>query len=220
MTQTTTASATEPVISKTYPETGFTSIANKIDGNITFTQENSYSIVVSAQQFILDILNVQVTNSQLIISYVSQAPPHLPVSITISSPELSGISLFGSGNFNSAQAIQANDLNLQQSGSGNISLASFTGQSLEAQTSGSGNLSINAGSVSSQDLNISGLGKMLLPAVTSEQATAKISGTGTIKINVTQTLNAKISGAGDIYYSGNPTVTQKVTGSGKVIHVQ
>jgi hypothetical protein len=212
--------STEPIISKDYPESGFTSIANKIDGDIDFKQESPYSIVVSAQQFILDIISVQVTDSQLVISYLRPAPPHLPVSIAISSPTISGISVFSSGNFSSGQAIESDDLNLLQSGSGDISLASYTGQSLEAKISSSGDIVINGGSVSSDDLTVSGSGDMLLSNLVSEDATLKISASGDIKVNVTKTLNIKISGSGDVYYSGTPAVSSKITGSGKVIHVK
>jgi len=221
MTQTQTAPSTEPIISQSYPEIGFTSIANKIDGNISFTQGSSYSILISAQQFILDIINVQLHNTQLVISYTtSQVPPHLPVSITISAPELNGVSLYGSGNFTAGAAVESNDLDLQQSGSGNITLASYTGQTLEANISGNGNLTINGGSATLETLNISGSGSMLLPTVTSEQATLKITGSGNIKLNVTQTLDVKITGSGSVYYSGNAVVTSKITGTGKVHQVQ
>lgn len=214
-TQTTTS--TEPIVSKTYDLSNFTSINNEMDGSIAFTQASTFSVVINAQQSILDIISAVVTNDTLVIKYTSRAPSHLPVSIVISAPELLGFTLSGSGNFNAQESLSSSSLNLVIGGAGDISIAGYTGANLDASINGNGNITINAGNVSSENLQIAGAGNMTLSGLATVAASTNTSGSGNISVNVSTTLNVNISGNGNVYYTGNPAVTSNITGTGKVV---
>ncbi len=132
--------------------------------------------------------------------------------------ELKSISRGGSGWLKVSSPMLSSEVELKNSGSGDIFVQEFQGGTLQASCSGSGKIIIEAGSTKSQKLCVSGSGQIENQGLYSESSYCNISGSGKIFVQVSQLLNAQISGTGKITYIGTPLqLTSTVSGSGEII---
>ncbi|MEX6690408.1 DUF2807 domain-containing protein [Danxiaibacter flavus] len=102
------------------------------------------------------------------------------------------------------------------SGSGELSVNGFNGNSLSLDLSGSNNVSV-VSSYANADISMSGSGNVNGAEFKTKKATTHISGSGTIELSCSDNLTAHISGSGNIYYWGSPSLDVSVSGSGKVV---
>jgi hypothetical protein len=174
---------------------------------------------VSAQRNILDVLETYVSNNKLVIKYRNNVNvrSHLPVTITLSAPDISSIFLSGSGNLETTGSFTPANLDLAVSGSGNIHMQQVHTGNIEAFVSGSGSIHANNGTTIEQKITISGSGNIDLSNVSAKKVSTITSGSGNIKLYATDWLNVKISGSGNVYYRGNPSINTSISGSGSVI---
>ena len=213
-----TSSMTDPIVSQTYDLTNFSAISSSLDGNVYFSIADTYSVVIQAQQFILDIIEAEVVNNTAQFEFTTWiVPSHLPITITITAPSLVGVTMPGSGNFYTSSGVSGTSLNLVTNGSGSINFLSYSGQNLTTNISGNGNITISGGSVTTESLTLNGSGSMALSGIAAATANTTTNGSGNMHVNVTTTLNVTISGSGNVYYTGNPTINKRISGSGKVI---
>lgn len=206
-------------VTETRDLSGFNKISLDIDADIYYTQDSVYYVEISAQQNVLDVITTEISSGELEIDSRKWIRKHNGIKITIHSPDLYALDISGSGNIESAAAISTTTLELNISGSGNISLAAVNSAELEAKISGSGNISASGGAVTNQKVTISGSGNIEMTGLSANHSDAKISGSGNISVWAVDQLKATISGSGDIRYSGNPAVNTTISGSGSVIHI-
>jgi hypothetical protein len=184
------------------------------NGKVFITQGNAQSVVVKAQRNVLDELNTNVSGGELRISFRRCIKSASPIEIYLTMPQIQGIRLSGSGDVEGMNRWQANNLDLQLSGSGNIR-AQFDALNTFAQLSGSGKI-MASGTSLDFNTNLSGSGKIEAFGLISDDCEAQISGSGSMEINVSKQLNAKISGSGNIWYKGSPNINSQISGSGSV----
>ncbi|TAG94525.1 MAG: DUF2807 domain-containing protein [Bacteroidetes bacterium] len=124
----------------------------------------------------------------------------------------------GSGTIISEGSINLENVEIRQSGSGNIRITQLkVATKVDASISGSGNLQIESGSSKQIEAKISGSGNIDAGRFETENAEAKISGSGNILINASKNMSAKISGSGNIGYRGSASSVEKsISGSGKI----
>lgn len=206
-------------VTETRDLSGFNKISLDIDADVYYTQDSVYFVEISAQQNILNVITTEISDGELEIDSKKWIRKHSGIKIIIHSPDLREVDLSGSGNFESAGMLTTTNLELEVSGSGNISFAGVTISVLDADISGSGNIHIYGGAVISQEAEVSGSGSIEMHSLTANQSTAKISGSGSISVWAMNQLNATISGSGDIKYKGNPVINTSISGSGSVIHI-
>lgn len=207
------------VVTETRDLSGFNRIALSIDADVTYVQDSVYFIELSAQKNVLNVITTDISAGKLKIEFKRWVLKHKDIKITIHSPELRGIDLSGSGDFEASSGISTSELELNISGSGDIELAAVHADGLEAKISGSGNISVSGGVVTNQRVTISGSGSIDMDDLTATDSDAKISGSGSISVWVLNQLKATISGSGNIRYKGNPVVNTNISGSGSVIHI-
>lgn len=199
--------------------TGFNKISLSIDGDVNYVQDSVYFVEISAQQNVLDVITTEISGGELKIGADRWIRKHNGIKIIIHSPDLRGMTLSGSGNMESSSDILTPDLELNVSGSGNISLTSVHTDQLEVTISGSGNIQVSGGAATNQKANISGSGNVEMDDLTANESDAKISGSGSVSVWSVNHLKANISGSGDVKYKGNPIVDANISGSGSVIHI-
>jgi len=199
--------------------TGFNKISLSIDGDVNYVQDSVYFVEISAQQNVLDVITTEISGGELKIGADRWIRKHNGIKIIVHSPDLHGMTLSGSGNMESSSDILTPDLELNVSGSGNITLASVHTDQLEVTISGSGNIQVSGGAATNQKANISGSGNVEMDDLTANESDAKISGSGSVSVWSVNHLKATISGSGDIKYKGNPIVDANISGSGSVIHI-
>ncbi len=195
----------------------FNAISMGVPGDLYITQGNSISLEVKGDSDDLEDLVTEVRNSTLVIRYerTSWNFGRDRVSIYVTTPEISKISLGGSGKVISENTLQSDHLELSVSGSGKMELQVETDE-MDASISGSGNMTIS-GEADEVQLTISGSGNMDAEDLMADRYEVRISGSGRSRIHVGDELDAKISGSGSVYYAGDPDkVISNVSGSGRV----
>jgi hypothetical protein len=171
----------------------FTTIKSSISGNITITESNDQQLMVSAQENLISLLETEVVNGTLFISFGSHAVvSDSLIAIQIYLPRLNGVTQTGSGNITSELAIP--EINLL--GSGTIKCS---------------------GKTDLVQVKLAGSGVVNLEEVISSKADVKITGNGNVSLHVTNDLNVTIPGTGIVYYSGLPKIQKNITGTGQVI---
>ena len=215
----------------------FDQIDNSTSCNIIYRKADTASILITAEQNILDHIVTEVCNHKLeirirplgIILDYSKRPE-----ITVTSPSLNEVNLSGSGSL-SADEMSGTSVSARVSGSGNIEVNRINCTDLSAMVSGSGDIALKVAECTYSDISTSGSGTISVTGQCDKEnarisgsgkidgrnfltnsATMSISGSGNIYGNVKDYLKATISGSGDIYLYGNPQIDQKRSGSGKI----
>jgi hypothetical protein len=173
----------------------FTSLDLAGSNNVTITVGKPQSVVVRADSTLINHVTTDVVAGTLVIGDTGSVTASGPMSVDVSVPSLTALSL---------------------SGSGQISATGISTPQLTVTISGSGQLSA-AGTATRLDVTINGDGKAQLSKLTARDVHAVVSGSGLIQVTATASLDAAVPGSGTIIYSGNPPqVTTSVTGSGTV----
>ena len=195
----------------------FHAISMGVPGELYITQGNHVSLEVKGDPDDLEDLVTEVKNNTLVIKYERTGWNfgRDRVSIYVTTPDISEISLGGSGKVISENLLQSDELALHVSGSGKMNLQ-VEADEIEASISGSGNMTIT-GEADAVQLTISGSGNLDAEDLKVDRYEVRISGSGRSRINVGDQLDAKISGSGSVYYTGDPDkVISNVSGSGRV----
>ena len=208
-----------PIVTETRTVPAFTGINFDIPGNLHYTPGSTFKLELSSQENLLDVIETYVSGNDLKIRVKSGT--HIKskedIDVFVEAPDLTYLSLGGSGYMEVSQLYKPNDLRLVVSGSGRIQISQMETNALNAEISGSGSLQINNGKSNREQVNISGSGMADFLNFATDDAVTQTSGSGTIQLQVNKTLEAYISGSGVVMYKGNPTVKSSVSGSGRVV---
>lgn len=135
--------------------------------------------------------------------------------IYITTPELTGVSLAGSGRVKSNDPFSSKEFDANISGSGKMEL-NITVDEIDIDISGSGKM-ILAGSSKEADISISGSGDLEAEAFRVNEADINIMGSGTCRLHVREKIDSRIMGSGNIYFAGDPKhVNNNSMGSGRI----
>ena len=173
----------------------FTSLELAGSNNVTIIVGRAQSVVVHADSNLINHVTTDVVAGTLVIGDTGSFTASGPMSVDVSVPSLTALTL---------------------SGSGQISVTGISTPQLTVTVSGSGRVSA-AGTATRLDVTINGSGQAQLSQLTARDVHAVVSGSGLIQVTATTSLDAAVPGSGTIVYGGNPPqVTTSVTGSGTV----
>ena len=197
---------------------GFDEISLGISGDLYLRQGSQTNLELEGDSDELDDIITEVKGNALVIKYKNNVRWGFRrdrVTIYLTMPEISVVSLGGSGKIIGENTIESDNLSLSVSGSGRIELE-IEADELEQKISGSGSISVS-GNADRADISISGSGNLDALDLEVDACVVKISGSGRCKIYVGDSLEANISGSGSVYYKGDPDkIRSNVSGSGKV----
>jgi hypothetical protein len=216
----------------------FTSIENSTSIDVVFQKGEKTSVTIDAEENLIDYIVTETDNNTLVIhtreGYSCLNFNVKPV-ITVTSPGLAKVYLYGSGNF-MADEMAGENAFIKVTGSGSVSISKMVCTKLTMNITGSGNIKINncqnesseisitgsgdidlAGQGNSSNISITGSGEIYSEGWLLISANITITGSGSVFTSVSQSLIAIISGSGNIYLKGNPFVSQTITGSGRII---
>ena len=199
--------------------TDFSGVSASIGGKIYYKIDAVYKVEITAQRNILDVIQATKINGHLLLKIKDgvRIKSNEEIIVNISAPTADYLHLSGTGDLAVIGDINAVNLDMGISGTGNIAASSINvTDKIKAEISGSGDINVQAGTARNEDLRISGNGKLFMDGVVAEKATTNISGSGDMQVNVSQTLDATISGSGSVYYRGHPLISTNISGSGKV----
>lgn len=134
--------------------------------------------------------------------------------VRINARALQSISISGSGDLG-VETFKGDSLGLSISGSGDAQFGLVEVKDLNVNISGSGDLRL-AGRAEQQSWSLSGSGDVDARALAGRSAKVNIHGSGDVALGVTEQLDVQLSGSGDLTYAGRPQLRQSVSGSGEV----
>ena len=198
---------------------GFTEIESDIDADIDIYYSQKDSIVIEAQENILEILETEVRSGKLDIEYSVNVKEHDGVYIKIYVAELDGIILKGVGDIVLVDTFLADNLFIDLRGVGDIVCEDITANNIDINLSGSGDIELYGTEVEELDIDLSGVGDINTYGILADEVDVNHSGVGKCKIRFVSILDIKITGVGDVYYIGNPRyVHSSISGIGNVIN--
>jgi hypothetical protein len=164
--------------------------------NVVVSAGARQSVVVSADDNLLDRVTTRVGSGTLVIGSIGSFETRVPMSVRVTVPTLDAVTLSGSGMV-AAEGIDAAALRMTLSGSGLLRAS---------------------GTVDHLDVVLGGSGDAELGGLQARDARAVVTGSGRIVVYVTGALDASVPGSGAVLYRGSPAhVTTMVTGSGAVV---
>ena len=199
--------------------TPFTSVVTSASADVTITTGDSLQVMLSDYENLIDLWDLKVENSQLIIETKPfKSLVNSKAKVTIVMPAtLKEVKIAGSRNIDLNSPFPLVEKCII-SGSGNITghaITNYTDLTLTISGSGSFNF---VGTANRVKATTTGSGKMYLSNLVANDVRCLISGSGNMYVHAQNSLNATITGSGNIIYSGNPTVDVKTSGSGSVRH--
>ena len=183
--------------------------------NVFLSQGANQLVEIEADDNIVPIITTQVRGGELEISTSRNFRSSNPVNVYITIPEITSISVDGSGDVFGENELGGDNLELEVSGSGNMDLELYYAQ-LDVESNGSGDFQL-FGEVDDQVIRISGSGNYQARDLVSKNCDIRISGSGDAAVFASELLQAEIRGSGNILYYGGPQVESAVSGSGNVI---
>ena len=174
---------------------GFSSVEMSGSGELQIEQTGTESLVISADDNLLQYLTSDVSGGQLRLGMKSGSfSPSTPVVYKLTVKNLKGIALSGSGSIN-GKALATDSMKIELSGSGEIT---------------------TAGSTDHMEVVISGSGNVHGEGLKSKDARVEIDGSGSATVAASQRLDVNINGSGNVEYIGDPMVSTNNHGSGSV----
>ncbi|MEM9919091.1 MAG: head GIN domain-containing protein [Bacteroidota bacterium] len=193
----------------------FTGIKLRIGADVYIRQGSPQKVEIEAQQNIINQLDRDIDNDNWEIEFDGCVKNHRDIRVFVTLPEIKNISIEGSGSVFSENTLDADQLVLRISGSGDMDLA-VDADELDTKISGSGDIKIE-GKSNEFDLRINGSGDFRAFNMDAERGDIRITGSGNAEVTVENVLDVNITGSGDVRYRGNPTINEKITGSGDLI---
>ena len=204
-----------PIQTETRSASDFHAIDLEIAGDLEVTVGENFAVEVSAQQNLLPLLKTVVENGALRIYTDESFSNSDDIKIRVTAPAFDRFALGGSGTIRILNAIRAEKMIFDLTGSGDIYSPQSDFGALFINIVGSGNVELG-GKANEMKADIAGSGDVKAKNLTSNSLKAGISGSGSVTADVSSELRADISGSGDVFYSGNPHVESNVSGSGSV----
>jgi Putative auto-transporter adhesin, head GIN domain len=149
-------------------------------------QTGKESLIITAEDNLLPLLESQVTDGTLSISAVNNTDinPTKSIDFAIEVKSLEGFNMTGVGSIE-AKGIQGNRLTIGLTGAGDMSIE---------------------GAADSLDLNLEGVGNYDGEDFKTKQAKVHSEGVGSAVLNVSDRLDVSVSGIGAVEYIGSPKV--------------
>lgn len=195
-------------VTKKYHVSPFDKIENHAAANIVFTQGNVCKVEAQGPENYIGHLVVSTKDNKLTIKLDNpkinfRSLKKNGVTFTVSAPTLTQVVQKGVGNITLKDSIQANNLNITNSGVGNISSDDLMCNQLTVSINGVGEINLN-GSANSATYVSTGVGNLDVQNLKAQNVKATLSGVGSISCYASERISAHSKGVGNIEFYGNP----------------
>ncbi|MCC8146081.1 MAG: DUF2807 domain-containing protein [Bacteroidales bacterium] len=175
---------------------------------------------VSVDKNIFPSLDISVKNNRLIITQNNDSilkPTQFK--IFTNSQNIRKINIEGAGELVMQREVNARDMEIVITGSGNIQADSLYCENLKVELAGSGNLTVK-GAATNAHFTVKGSGNIQAFDYLVQHLNCTIAGSGNVEAYVHESLVALTKGSGNLKYKGNPekTATEQ-KGSGNIVSV-
>jgi hypothetical protein len=201
----------------------FTKISFRVPGKLYLRQGSTQKVEIEGKKDILKEIETDVEGNRLVIGKESKWMDwdwdgNEKVNVYITVATIEGLSVSGSGDLIGETKIVADDLDLNVSGSGSLTVEVDARGDVEADVSGSGDLQMK-GKCRSFDSDVSGSGSVKVDAIIAETADFGLSGSGKIFASgSSDRVKTSISGSGKLLAANMETnrCEVRISGSGDV----
>ena len=195
----------------------------QVDGpfQVTLTTGKAVSAIASGSSQATDRVSIEVQGRTLRVrpnrsgwgGYPGEGSG--PVTIAISTHNLRGASVTGSGSI-SIDKVKAMKFDAMVSGSGRVAVASMDADTLNLGLLGSGKISM-AGKVKQLRATVQGNGDLDAPMLWADDAQVNSETSGNVAVAVRRAARITSQGSGETRILGTATCTTTATGSGRVV---
>jgi hypothetical protein len=176
---------------------------------------NSSSLLIEVSEGFEDFIKSEVEASVLKITSDKRMKQPKILKLTVVTPEISSVKLFGAAEMKSTDTLRAENLEVKLSGAASANLILVV-QNLKTEISGAGNFTA-AGFAINHVSNISGAGDLKAFSLATQKTALTVTGAGDAQVNASKELQVKASGAGDVIYINEPeNLIAEVSGAGEV----
>ena len=196
----------------------FNAVALAFSGDVYITQGSPQKVEIEADKSSMEIIETEVEGNTLVLKTKNGHWRDLgKIKAYITMPEVSSLSISGSGDMICETSISTHEIKLEVSGSGSLAVRKLEAPDISAVITGSGDVTL-AGTSNGQGLLnaiITGSGSFNAEELQVGNADVNITGSGSARVNVLKELETNITGSGSVLYKGNPIINANATGSGK-----
>jgi hypothetical protein len=186
---------------------------------VRFHTSTEYRAVVTIDSNLNKYFETIVRDEVLIIRYKPLRSYSFTKGIVdVYCPNITGVSISGSGRFEAIDKVTAPVFKTDISGSGTL-YGTIECIDFSVHISGSGEINIT-GNSQNAEIDISGSGDFNGTEFRIEDCSIDISGSGKANVFVEDNLNGKTSGSGRIKYRGNPRIDFRSLGSGRIERIE
>ena len=172
----------------------FNSIATEGDFDIEVICQKPESVEVEGDDNLLQLITTEVSNNVLHIRSNRSFSVNDPIKITISAPDLQGISAKGAGKFE---------------------IAGIKNEKFEIDANGATTIKV-AGETKLIDIDSNGAGKVDAHKLRAARGVVDVKGVARVDVNVVEQLDVTVSGPAYVTYQGDPVVNKTIHGPGSV----
>ena len=173
------------------------------------------SVLISANENLLPYITTRVTDGKLVIDSEQCLNTIEQITMVLPIVRLTNIENHGSGRIVGTTTLPFTELDVLNSGSGNIDVA-FKGADMYVENEGSGVIAISGGATELKVLN-QGSGEVVLSELMSNAVKVRNNGSGNVSVWAEESIDAELSGSGSIGYKGRArNVSEKNEGSGNI----
>lgn len=176
--------------------------------DVYYTQDAQTSVKVKASEETMKRLEVKTESNTLVIRTKSDGFKFFsgsfgPVEVYVTSPDIIGVSILGSGDFVAEKPIDTDNMEIDISGSGDVEMKSLICDGLSVSIAGSGDVDLKQLTVGKVDFSVAGSGDISVGNAKIDYAESSIAGSGcvTIKGHVNKH-SESIAGSGDVSING------------------
>lgn len=182
---------------------------------VFLTQGNEVSLVVEADENLMDLIKTEVSMGTLKISTKDNINNPTTLNIYITFKSLTALDISGACELKGKNRFSLDKLNLECSGASDIDLE-MEGGNMTFDFSGASSIDLE-GSANSVELDVSGASSLDAEEFEVKTLKVDVSGASHARVRVTDELTADVSGAGSLKYKGEPRIKyQDVSGAGSI----
>ncbi len=202
---------------------GFERIRLQGSPDIKYTQGKTWSVRVKAPKKLIDRVVTRNDGNTLVVSMKSgsffRSLNGDDVTVYVTSPDLIGVEVQGSGDFESKSRVDTDHLDLSVRGSGDISFQNIICDRIKTSVVGSGDIDIKYVDAKLSDIELVGSGDVKIRQSKVSQTKIELKGSGDVKVYCDNcgTIDCRLVGSGDITLSGSiRKLNQTSRGSGDI----
>ncbi len=202
------------VVRQTRPISGVDGVKLIGVGNVELEQSGSESLIVEAEDNLLEYLTTEIVGGTLVISQ----DPNVSIQATrrivfhVGVPTLNNAELLGAGSIKCSN-LTGDRLELASVGVGSLDFSNLSLDELDVSVSGVGASRIS-GTARKQHVVITGVGSYEARDLDTSEAHVELMSVGSATVRVRERLVAYVAGTGCLYYLGNPVLETSSIGNG------